>query len=94
MKFEVDRARQLFIDGYALAEHLDRSLRSDFALFTRGGLSILQAIERQNYDVLSSRPKISKFEKMTILLSTWIRSKFRFSLIPSGAFKSATRHTD
>ena len=94
MKFEVDRARQLFIDGYALAAHLDRSLRSDFALFTRGGLSILQAIERQNYDVLGSRPEISKFEKAKILLSTWIRSKFRFSLVPSGAFKSATRHTD
>jgi len=94
MKFEVDRARQLFVDGYSLAGHLDRSLRSDFALFTRGGLSILQAIERQNYDVLGSRPEISKFEKAKILLSTWIRSKFRFSLIPSGAFKSATRHTD
>lgn len=94
MKFEVDRARQLFIDGYALVAHLDRSLRSDFALFTRGGLSILQAIERQNYDVLDSRPEISKFEKAKILLSTWIRSKFRFSLVPSGAFKSATKHTD
>lgn len=94
MKFEVDRARQLFIDGYALVEYLDRSLRSDFALFTRGGLSILQAIERQNYDVLDSRPEISKFEKAKILLSTWIRSKFRFSLVPSGAFKSATKHTD
>ena len=94
MKFEIDRARQLIIDGYALVEYLDRSLRSDFALFTRGGLSILQAIERQNYDVLDSRPEISKFEKAKILLSTWIRSKFRFSLVPSGAFKSATKHTD
>jgi len=93
MQFEVDRARQLFIDGYPLANHLDKSLKADFGLFTRGGLSILQAIERQNYNVLESRPTLSKFEKGKILVSTWIRTKLGLSLIPAGAFKSAKRHT-
>ncbi len=94
MRFEVDRARQLFIDGYPLADHLDSTLKSDFALFTRGGLEILRAIERANYAVLTTRPRISKFGKARIFASTWIRSKFGFSLIPKGAFKSATRHTE
>jgi squalene synthase HpnC len=94
MRFEVDRARQLFIDGYPLAKHLDKKLRADFALFARGGLSILQAIERQDYDVLSSRPVISKFGKVKILASTWVRSKLGISLIPDSAFKSVARHTD
>jgi len=93
MRFQVDRARQLFIDGYSLADHLDSSLRSDFALFARGGLAILQAIERQNYAVLGNRPRISKLGKIRIFASTWIRSKLGISLIPKGAFKSATRHT-
>jgi squalene synthase HpnC len=93
MQFEVDRARQLFIDGYPLAEHLEKSLKADFALFTRGGLSILQAIERQGYNVLESRPTLSKSAKARILAATWIRTKLGLRLIPSGAFKSVKRHT-
>lgn len=93
MKFEVDRARQLFIDGFSLADHLDSNLRSDFALFVRGGLEILKAIERQNYNVLASRPRISKLGKAKIFLSTWIRSKLGTSIIPKSAFESAKRHT-
>jgi len=93
MKFEVDRARQLFIDGFLLADHLDSNLRSDFALFSRGGLEILKAIERQNYNVLDSRPRISKLGKAKIFVSTWIRSKLGIRIIPNSAFKSATRHT-
>ncbi|MBT3996461.1 MAG: squalene synthase HpnC, partial [Chloroflexi bacterium] len=90
MRFEVDRARQMFVDGYPLADHLDNHLKSDFALFTRGGLAILQAIEREGYDVLSSRPVISKFGKVKIFTSVWLRSKLGMALIPSGAFKSAS----
>jgi squalene synthase HpnC len=94
MRFQVKRTRQLFIDGYPLADHLDIALKSDFALFTRGGLEILRAIERQNYTVLTSRPKISKLGKARIFTSTWIRSKLGIRLIPKRAFESATRHTD
>ena len=93
MKFEVDRARQLFVDGYSLADHIDSTIRSDFALFSRGGLEILKAIERQNYNVLASRPRISKLGKAKIFASTWLRSKLGISIIPKSAFKSATRHT-
>lgn len=91
MRFQVDRARQLFVHGYPLAEHLDRSVRADLALFTRGGLAVLQAIERMDYDVLSARPALSKFEKTKILASTWLRSKLGRGLVSAGNLKSSAR---
>ena len=93
MQFEINRTRQLFIKGYSLAQFLDPAIRTDFALFIRGGLSILQQIERKDFDVLSSRPTISAYEKGKILASTWIRSKLGISLVPGSAFKSVARHT-
>ena len=93
MRFEIDRTRRFFVEGYSLAQFLDPSIRSDFALFIRGGLSILQQIERKDFDVLSSRPKVSMYEKGKILASTWIRSKLEISLVPNSAFKSVARHT-
>jgi squalene synthase HpnC len=93
MRFEVDRARQFFSDGYRLADNLDPRLKSNFTLFARGGLEILKAIERQNYTVLTSRPRISKYGKARIFASTWIRSKLGINPIPRDAFDSAARHT-
>lgn len=67
MKFEVDRAREWFRRGLPLARQVDRRLALDIELFSRGGLAILNAIERQNYDVLTSRPVISKRRKILLL---------------------------
>ena len=93
MRFQIDRTRRFFIEGYSLAQFLDPAIRSDFALFTRGGLSILQQIERKNFDVLSSRPTVSAYQKGKMLASTWIRSKLGINLVPKSAFNSVTRHT-
>ena len=67
MKFEVDRARDWFHRGLPLAKKVDRRLALDIELFSRGGLAILRAIEKQNYDVLTSRPVISKRRKVLLL---------------------------
>jgi squalene synthase HpnC len=67
MKFEVDRARDWFHRGLPLAKNVDRRLALDIELFSRGGLAILRAIEKQNYDVLTSRPVISKRRKVLLL---------------------------
>jgi phytoene/squalene synthetase len=67
MKFEVERAREWFQRGLPLAKQVDRRLARDIELFSRGGLAILSAIERQNYDVLTSRPVISKRRKVLLL---------------------------
>jgi phytoene/squalene synthetase len=47
---------------------VDRALAGDLELFSRGGQEILNAIERQGFDVLSSRPVISKSRKMMLVL--------------------------
>jgi squalene synthase HpnC len=67
MKFEVDRAREWFENGMPLVKMVDRELAVDLELFTRGGQAILNAIEVQGFDVLRSRPVVSKSRKLALL---------------------------
>ena len=67
MEFEVNRARQWFALGLPLARKVDRHLAIDIELFSRGGLAILDAIERQDFDVLTKRPVISKPRKLWLV---------------------------
>lgn len=75
LAYECDYAMQLFREGADLVSSLDRGARLPVALFTRGGVSILDAIRKRNYDVLSERPALSKSQKARLLLSTWFASK-------------------
>jgi len=68
LRYEVDFARSLFEQGLALIGCVNRDLALDLDLFSRGGLEILRAIERRNYDVLSARPAISKRTKLALAL--------------------------
>ncbi len=67
MKFEVERARDWFARGLPLAASVDKELAVDIELFTRGGQEILNAIERQDYDVLTNRPAISTPRKLWLV---------------------------
>ena len=60
MQEAVEVARELFLKGLPLAGQVDRRLAIDLELFSRGGLKVLEKIERQDYDVLRARPAISK----------------------------------
>jgi squalene synthase HpnC len=64
MKFEVQRAREWFAQGLPLVVQVDGALATDIELFSRGGLEILNSIERQDYAVLLRRPSISKSRKL------------------------------
>jgi squalene synthase HpnC len=75
MAFQVARARQWFAQGLPLAQKVDRELAIDIELFTRGGQEILNCIERRNYDVLTSRPAISKPRKFWLVAVAALRSK-------------------
>jgi squalene synthase HpnC len=70
MKEAVDVAQALFYEGMPLLETVDRRLAFDLGLFSRGGLRILDKIERQQYNVLERRPSISKFERAQLLLAS------------------------
>ncbi len=66
LRHEVDYARALFEQGLPLIGSVNRDLALDLDLFSRGGLEILRAIERREYDVLSARPAISKRTKLAL----------------------------
>jgi squalene synthase HpnC len=68
MRCEVDYTRGMFEEGFPLIGMVRRDLAVDLDLFSRGGLEILRAIERQSYDVLSARPAISKRTKAKLAL--------------------------
>ncbi|HET9165488.1 MAG TPA: squalene synthase HpnC [Candidatus Angelobacter sp.] len=68
MKFEVERARDWFARGLPLVKKVNRELAIDLELFSRGGQEILNAIERQGFDVLRARPEISKSRKLMLVL--------------------------
>ncbi len=79
MREVVSVARELFIKGLPLADTVDRRLAIDLELFSRGGLRVLDKIERQNFDVLTRRPAVSKVERAGLLLSAiarraWLRA--------------------
>lgn len=67
LRYEVDYTRLLFNQGLPLIARVDRELAMDLDLFSRGGLEILNAIERRQYDVLTARPVISKSRKLRLL---------------------------
>ena len=75
---EVDFARSLFEQGLPLIGRVNRDLALDLDLFSRGGLEILRAIERRNYDVLSARPAISKLTKLALALRALAAKCCRF----------------
>lgn len=77
MEFEVDRAREILKSGLPLVEVLPGPLQVDIELFARGGLCILDRIERIGYRVLETRPVVTKFDAMRMLASCLLRAGYR-----------------
>lgn len=75
MGFEVERARGFFREGLKLLPLVRRELRVDLELFSRGGLSILDAIERGGYDVFRRRPSLGKPRKAWLVLRALVKLK-------------------
>jgi squalene synthase HpnC len=80
LAFQVDRTMGLFQQGAKLVNMLEGRIKLDVALFTRGGLAVLDAIRRLDYDVLSSRPALSRAHKAGLGLSTWLGWKLGLGL--------------
>lgn len=58
MRFEVQRARALMLDGAPLATRLPGRIGWELRMVVQGGLRILDAIEAVDYDVFRRRPKL------------------------------------
>ena len=73
MRFEVDRAQALFEEGLPLATRLSGRARLAVALFSKGGMRVLDAIRKQDYDVLRERPVVTRSRKLWLIVSTAAR---------------------
>jgi squalene synthase HpnC len=76
MREAVEYARNLFVRGLPLIAQVNRRLAVDLDLFSRGGMCILDKIGKQDYDVLSRRPSISKAERVRLLAGSLVRAAF------------------
>jgi squalene synthase HpnC len=77
MRETVEKARDLFMEGMPLIGMVNRRLSLDLDLFSRGGLRVLDKIAQQDYNVLASRPFISKAERVGLLLGSLGRLAFK-----------------
>jgi squalene synthase HpnC len=67
MRFEVERARALMLEGAPLATRLPGRIGWELRLVVQGGLRILEAIERADYDVFRRRPKLKRADWAVLL---------------------------
>ncbi len=78
MELEVNRARDLFYRGYPLIERMPPDFQVDIELFLKGGLAILDRIEKIGFNVWARRPVLPKWEKGLLLLgAVWRRLRAR-----------------
>jgi squalene synthase HpnC len=68
---EVAEAQGWLHRGLPLVDLVSPELKLDVALFIHGGLGILDAIRKCDYDVWSQRPALRKTDKLGILLACW-----------------------
>ena len=72
---EVARARTYFEQRRELIALVSADIRLEVELFAAGGLAVLQAIERLDYDVLRRRPVIGKWHKLRLFAAAWMRQR-------------------
>jgi squalene synthase HpnC len=66
MRFEVDRARALMLEGAPLATRLPGRIGWELRMVVQGGLRILEAIERVDYDVFRRRPRLKRLDWLVV----------------------------
>ena len=67
LEMEVRRTEDLFIQGEPLLTEVGRDLSFELRLTVSGGRRILEKIRRNNYNVLSQRPALAFFDKVSIV---------------------------
>jgi squalene synthase HpnC len=67
MKCECDRTKEIFKEGMKLCAMVDKRVRLDIEMFSRGGQEIIRRIEAQKHDVLTTRPEIPKSRQLAML---------------------------
>jgi squalene synthase HpnC len=75
LKYQIDRTKKLFDEGWKLIPFLPDNLKKQIILTILGGKEILRKIEQIDYNVLQERPSLGKFDFIKIffkaILGTW-----------------------
>ena len=66
IRFQVERTRNMFQEGAQLISQVRGQLAWELKLTVLGGLSILDKIEKQHYNVLRKRPTVSTIDKLRL----------------------------
>jgi squalene synthase HpnC len=84
LRFQIERARDLFHRGSPLVERMPADVQPDIELFIQGGLAILRKIEQQGYNVLEARPALAKWDKLALITGVlWKKVKVSMPWSPS-----------
>jgi phytoene synthase len=68
MRFQVERARNLILEGAPLGRALPGRVGLEIRATVQGGLRILEKIERVGYDVFRRRPVLKPLDWPMLLL--------------------------
>ena len=66
MRHEVGVAHAMLVEGGELHRRVDKRLSRDILMFAGGGMAILRAIERIDYDVFCKRPELTKIDYLKL----------------------------
>ena len=77
MKYQIARARSYFVDGMRILDYLERDARVCTSLLGNLYMALLDRIERNGYDVLTTRISLTLPEKLFLLVRTWFKVKCR-----------------
>jgi squalene synthase HpnC len=72
IRFQVERTERMFNEGAALLPLLKPVYRKQIALFLKGGRAVCAAVRRQDFDTLTSRPRLSKWQKGRLIAGTML----------------------
>ncbi len=70
MKFQIERTRDLFQQGIPLLKTVHKDFRFELQLIWNGGMTILEKIEKMNYNTLSKRPRLYWYDIIKIFSKT------------------------
>lgn len=73
LKYQVERTKKLFGEGQKLIARLPKELKPQIRMTILGGEKILQKIEKLDYDVLNTRPKLSKLDYVKIFFKAIVK---------------------
>lgn len=90
LRFEVERAREYLNAGWPLIARLPGRLQIVVEMFLRGGLAILQQIERCGFRVWEQRPVVTRPMAAGLFLRAAGRCMFR-QVVPRGLHTRLTR---